>query len=248
MRHADPHASSLRRTAAIAVVFVACALAPAHVSVAQALAPAPAATVLSAALSADELTLGEAASVTGRIVGEGQPRAGLPVTLESDAYPYRGFGALAHATSAPDGSFSFTGISPDRNTRLRVLSEGAPSVVSPVLELTVDPKLLGRARSLGPGRVQLTIRVRHALTAEKRAVVVRWFLAARGSRVFRLAASTASRELVPGVTYASVIVDPPLKRFVWRVCMNPAWEPAMGAAASHRRCPEASFVAGRDAR
>jgi hypothetical protein len=88
------------------------------------------------------------------------------------------------------------------------------------------------------------LRVRHAITANARSVSAWWFLAARASHVFRLAAVTATRELSPGVTYASVIVDPPVRRFVYRVCMNPAWEEAMGPAATHRRCPEASFVVG----
>jgi hypothetical protein len=267
MRHADPHPSSLRLAAATALAFAAGAIAPAHASTARATAslpatattavpstaataaaPATAGTLLSAALSTEELTVGEAASVTGRLLGEGQPRAGVALTLESDPYPYRGFVVLARAATAADGSFSFTGIRPDRNTRLRVLSEGASSAVSAPLELIVDPKLIGRARSLGPGRVRLTIRVRHAVTAETSEPLVRWFLAARRSRVFRLADSTAARELAPGVTYASVVVDPPVRRFVWRVCMNPSWEGAMGTPASHRRCPEATFVAGHDAR
>ena len=63
-----------------------------------------------------------------------------------------------------------------------------------------------------------------------------------------LAAVTSSRELSPGVTYSSVIVDPPAKRFVYRVCLNPPWEHAMGPASTHRRCPEATFVLGRHAR
>jgi hypothetical protein len=155
--------------------------------------------------------------------------------------------ALARATRAADGSFSFTGIRPDRNTRLRILSEGTAPAVGPVLAVTVDPKLVGAARSLGPGRVRLTIRVRHAITDGGRSASIRWFLAARGSGVFRLAASTASRELAPGVTYASVIVDPPVRRFVWRACLNPSWERAMGTAPSHRRCPQATFVVRRDA-
>jgi hypothetical protein len=186
--------------------------------------------------------------VTGRLSGNGQPRAGVPLALLGDPYPYRGFSPLAHATSAPDGTFAFTGLRPDRNTRLQVLSEGAPAAIGPVLQVTVDPKIRGGAHSLGPGRVRLTIRVRHAMTKDRRAVTVRWFLAARGGRVFRLAATTASRELGPGITYASVVVDPPVKRFVYRVCMNPLWEPAMGPPASHRRCPEATFVLRRDAR
>jgi hypothetical protein len=62
--------------------------------------------------------------------------------------------------------------------------------------------------------------------------------------VFRLAAVTATRELSPGVTFASAIVDPPARRFVYRVCLNPPWEDAMGPVSSHRRCPEATFVIG----
>jgi hypothetical protein len=63
--------------------------------------------------------------------------------------------------------------------------------------------------------------------------------------VFRLAAVTRARESSPGVTYASVIVDPPSKRFVYRVCLNPRWDKAMGPADAHRRCPEATFVLNR---
>jgi hypothetical protein len=150
---------------------------------------------------------------------------------------------VAHVTSSSDGNFSFPGIRPDRDTRLRVVSEG-PAAAGPVLAVTVDPKVSGSARSLGPGRVRLTLRVRHAIVPNARSVSAWWFLATRASRLFRLAAVTATRELSPGVTYASVIVDPPAKRFVYRVCMNPPWEVAMGPPAAHRRCPEATFVLG----
>jgi hypothetical protein len=168
----------------------------------------------------------------------------MPLTLQLDPYPFRGFVAVAHATSAVDGSFSFVGIRPDRNSRVRVISEGTPPVTGPVLVATVDPKISGRARSLGPGRVLLTLRARHAVAAGARPVSARWFLALRASRVFRLAAVTATRELSPGVTFASAIVDPPARRFVYRVCLNPPWEDAMGPVSSHRRCPEATFVIG----
>jgi hypothetical protein len=126
--------------------------------------------------------------------------------------------------------------------RLRVVSEGSTAVSGPVLAATVDPKVSSSARSLGPGRVRLTVRVRHAITGKARSVSAFWFLAARASRVFRLAAVTPTREPSPGVTYASVIVDPPVRRFVYRICMNPPWEKAMGLAATHHRCPEATFV------
>ncbi|HEX4188017.1 MAG TPA: hypothetical protein VHY83_08985 [Solirubrobacteraceae bacterium] len=250
MWHRDPHARSLRLAAVIVLALASGVIASARASTAPASPPPTALSSgeLYATLSSTELTLGAATSVTGRLAAGVAARAGVALALQADPYPYGRFATLAHATSSADGSFSFDGIRPDRNTRLRVVGEGVPSSASRVLEVTVDPRILGGARSLGPGRVRLTIRVRHAITEEKHAAAVRWFLGARGSRVFRLAANTVSRELAPGVTYASVVVDPPFKRFVWRACMNPSWEGAMGTAWSHRRCPEATFVAGRDAR
>ncbi|HWX96526.1 MAG TPA: hypothetical protein VNZ01_06705 [Solirubrobacteraceae bacterium] len=241
MSHADRHATKNRLSAGIALLLGVGAI----VSSAGAAPPGP---ELAASLSSGEITLGSSLSVTGRLTSAGLAVPGVALTLQSDAYPYRGFTPVAHLTSSPDGSFSFLGIRPDRNTRLRVVSEGSPGVVGPMLVATVDPKVLSSARSLGPGRVRLTLRVGHAITGDRRAVSVRWFLAARASPVFRLAAVTATRELSPGLTYASAIVDPPVKRFVYRVCLNPRWEPAMGPPATHRRCPEASFVIRRDAR
>ena len=70
----------------------------------------------------------------------------------------------------------------------------------------------------------------------------RWFVRARGSQVFRLAAVSATREIAAGLLYASAIVDPPSKRFAYRVCINPPWEHAMGARATHGRCPIGDFV------
>jgi hypothetical protein len=193
---------------------------------------------LSSAIAVADLT------VTGRMTSGGQGLAGVPLALLSDPYPFRRFAVVAHATSSTDGSFSFPGIRPDRDTRLRVVSEGSTAVGGPVLVATVDPRISSSARSLGPGRVRLTLRVRHAITPNARSVSAWWFLAARASRVFRLAAVTPTRELSHGVTYASVIVDPPVRRFVYRICINPTWEKAMGPAATHRRCPEATFVIG----
>ncbi len=43
------------------------------------------------------------------------------------------------------------------------------------------------------------------------------------------------------MTYASAIVDPPAARFRYRVCLNPAWEAAMGVPAAHGPCPAHGF-------
>jgi hypothetical protein len=212
-------------------------------------ASAPAASLapeLSASLSPREVRLGDALSVSGHVLGAGQGLAGVPLTLQSNPYPFRGFVAVAHLMSSPDGSFTFAMV-PDRNTRLRVLSEGTPSAIGPVLAVTVDPKLTSSARSLGPGRVRLTLHVRHTLHGGSASASVWWFLATRNSRIFRLAAVTSTHELSPGVSYASATVDPPSKRFVYRVCLNPRWERAMGPALAHPVCPHGTFVLARNA-
>jgi hypothetical protein len=234
----DPHARSRPLSSGIALALTILASASTQ---APAAPPGP---ELTTSLAPAELTLGAVLSVTGRLTSGGQGLPGVPLALQSDPYPFRRFAPVVHVTSSADGSFSFPAIRPDRNTRLRVVSEGSTAVSGPALVATVDPKVSSRARSLGPGRVGLTLRVRHAITGNARSVSARWFLAARASRVFRLAAVTATRELAPGVTYASVVVDPPARRFVYRICMNPPWEKAMGLPATHRRCPEATFVVG----
>jgi hypothetical protein len=238
---ADWQARSRGGPAAVLLAFTSLALAGTSVATGEGMAQ------LTASLSRSELTIGRALSVTGRLTSGGQPLGGVPVTLQTDVYPFRGFVPSAHAISAPDGSFAFE-LRPDRNVRLRVVSEGAVATSGPVLAATVDAKVASSARSLGRGRVRLSLHVRHAPAGGAQSVRVWWFLAARASRVFRLAAVSVSRERSPGITYSTVIVDPPARRFVYRVCMNPPWEQAMGAPKTHRRCPEATFVLPRHGR
>ena len=164
-----------------------------------------------------------------------------PLALQADAYPFHGFLAIAHSSSAPDGSFAFAGVRLNRNTRLRVVAEGAQQTTSSLLSVIVDPSAARNARSFGPGRTRLSLRLGHTTAGGSAPTIARWFVAARGTRLFHLAAITQTHELARGMTYASAIVEPPSKRFVYRVCLNPTWERAMGRAATHRPCPERDF-------
>jgi hypothetical protein len=204
------------------------------------------APVISATATPAELTYGRSLTVAGSL-SEGAGRlAGVPLALQADPYPFRGFQTIAHASSAADGSFAFADVKPDRNTRLRVVDEGAAPVASQVLAVIVDPSVAIAARSLGPGQTRLSVRIGHTTHGGSPAASVIWFTAERGTRLFRLAASTPARELSAGVTYASAIVNPPARRFVYRVCLNPAWEPAMGPATAHGRCPLHAFEVPHD--
>jgi hypothetical protein len=238
-----PHAiqTLASRTAAIgfALGAVALGLVPTR-----ALAAAP---ELSASLSSGELTFGAALTISGRASEEGRGLGGLALALQADAYPFRGFKTVARLASNADGSYTFAGVvKPDRNTHLRVVSEGSPAASSAPLAVAVEPAVAINAASLGVGRTRLSIRIAHTLQGGSGSISARWFVAARGTRVFRLAAVTTTRELSSGLTYASATIDPPAKRFAYRVCLNPPWEAAMGAPSSHGRCPERDYTVAHD--
>lgn len=196
-----------------------------------------AATAPEASVSPAELTLGTDATVSGRLVPQD---AGAALGLEASAYPYRSWSAAGKTAAAPDGSFAFPPLAASENEHLRV-SVNAGGSRSAVMTLTVDPRVALSAVSLGPGRVRLVARIAHGAGLRSAPGPARWYVAEHGSPVYHLAASTITRELPGGVTYASAIVDPPARRFAWRVCLNPAWEAAMGPPAAHGPCPPRGF-------
>jgi len=221
---------------------VAVALAALASTVASAAAPVT--PTLRVTVTPGELTYGAGVTVTGSLLGAGNGVGAAPLALQADPYPFRGFATVARTITAADGSFSFVAIQPDRDTRLRVILQGSPATASPQLPVTVDPGVAINARSLGPGQTRLSLRVRHTPQGGSASVSAWWFVAARGTRLFRLATVTSTRTLAPGLTYASAIIDPPSRRFLYRVCINPPWERAMGPAASHRPCPQNAFTVG----
>ena len=194
---------------------------------------------LIASLSSSQLTLGAPLTVTGQALEGGAPLADAPLALEAEPYPYRTFATLARTVSGSGGGFAFAPVQLALDTRLRVQLEGAaPPAASPLLSATVDPSVALSASDLGPGRSHLSIRLGHAAQLASRPVQASWFVAARGSRAFHLIDTTSTRELSPGVTYASTTIDPPAAHFLYRVCLKPTWEDAMGSASSHRRCQQ----------
>jgi len=209
-------------------------------------APVEAAARITATTPSQEVLYGAPVAVSGAFSEGGHPVAGAALELQADAYPFRGFAVLAHASTAADGSFAFAALPADRNVRLRVVRTpaAAAGAASAVIRVYVDPRATLKSRSLGPGRTQLTLRLTHTTHAGGGSVEASWFLAARGTRLFRLLAVTPTRELRPGVTWASAIVDPPARHFAYRVCLNPRWEGAMGRGAGHGRCPRGDYAVG----
>jgi hypothetical protein len=204
---------------------------------------APGDPELSVSAVPTELPIGAQLTVSGILTDAGNGAAGTTLALQSEAYPFHGFATVARVASGPDGSFSFTGMHAERNVRLRVLAEGAAMSPSRELRVFVDPAVAINASRLAPGATRLSIRMRHTFEAGTQSVSAWWFTAPRGTRLFHLTAITPTRELAAGVTYASAIVNPPAKRFVYRVCLNPSWERAMAPPAAHGPCPQHDFRA-----
>ncbi|HEY4427690.1 MAG TPA: hypothetical protein VGN08_05760 [Solirubrobacteraceae bacterium] len=226
------------------------ALAPAVAGAATAGATSTASSTrqIAAAAAPAELTIGAKLTVAGVVSVDGEGVAGVQLQLQSEPYPSRSFATIAHATSGAGGSFRFDGLAPERNSRLRVIEDGATGASSRGLRVYVDPAVAIAARRLGPGATRLSMRIRHAIEGGSPSGSALWFTAPRNARVFHLAAVTPTRELAPGVSYASAIVDPPARRFLYRVCLNPAWERAMGRPATHGSCPTHGFRLPADGR
>jgi beta-lactamase class A len=238
-RHARALLIALSAVAAIAGVFSLALMTATPGAAAALAAPAP---EIGASAAPSEVVYGATLSVTGRVAAGGVGVTGVPLALESTPYPYRHAKFVARTTSAADGSFTFAGIRPDRNSRLRVVDEGSLAAMSQQLGVIVDPRAAVRESSLGPGRARLSVRVGHTPQRSASSVSALWFVATHGTHTFHLAAVTPTRELAGGVTYASATIDPPSKRFSYRVCLNPSWEDAMGAPTAHHMCPQRDFT------
>jgi hypothetical protein len=216
----------------MAAVLLASVLAPAAASALTEYVP------INATAAPSELTLGAPATITGSVDSRRTPVETRKLVVEASYFPFTGFSPIGEAETAPDGGFTFLFL-PSANVRVRV-GWPSPADYSPTLSITVDPRVALASKSLGPGRVRLSARIAHGARPSP-PVRARWYLAPRGSDVYHLAATTTTKELPGSVTYASAIVDPPARRFLWRVCVNPAWEAAMGPAAAHGPCPPRGF-------
>jgi hypothetical protein len=192
---------------------------------------------LEASLSATELTIGTPLKVSGRVAEGSAGQTGVPLALEVAGYPYRTFRTVARATSTTDGRFAFSGVRLDRDSRLRVANRTAGGASGPTLSVIVDPRVELHARTLGPGETRLSVWISHAASVDKTPLAASWYLAPRGAHALAMTALTAARAPRPDLTYAEIVVEPPARHFVYRVCLNAPWEASMGPHKAHTPCP-----------
>ncbi|HWJ51241.1 MAG TPA: serine hydrolase [Solirubrobacteraceae bacterium] len=111
------------------------------------------------------------------------------------------------------------------------------SPISPVTSAAVG------VHDLGPGHTRIAVRLEHAVQARRVAPSqVSWFVRPRGKYAFALAAVTSTRELSPGLTYASAIFDPPARRFVYRICLSPSWARGTRLSKGRHGCPRGTTL------
>jgi len=198
--------------------------------------PAPS---ISASLSPAEVTYGSTVTLSARVEGQPSPAA---LVVQANAYPYRAWHVIAAAPASPDGSFTFTVLHPERNIRLRVVSEAAAPARSATLAVVVDPAVALSAAAPAPGRTRLSVHLTHSPKLRLRGGRAWWSVAPSGGRRFAPVATTPLRELAAGSAYAAATVSPPSRSFSFRVCLDPGWGSAMGPpGAPARGCRAGDF-------
>lgn len=193
------------------------------------------------------IAFGATTTITGTLLDTtSAPRAGVLAQLQQSPYPYRAFTDAAHTTTAADGSYAFSNLLPDRNTRYRVVEPGAaaPPADTPFVTVYVAPRGSVRSRKLGPGRVRVSLVITHSRHFRWRGERVFWYVRKRGATVFKPAARRRAREPRRGTTTATATVTPPARRFEIRACLEPSDLAGAGPPPPSPRCPRHSFVPG----
>ena len=194
-------------------------------------------TAISISAQPAVVTLRDATTISGTVAQSAQPAAGVPLQLQADPYPFRTLHTVATTLSEADGAFSFPPLPLTRDTHLRVVASAPIAGQSATITVAVAPLATLAARSLGPGRVHLSLRLTHAAGLRSPPVPVSWYLAPLGHGSFQQATVTDSSELSGAVSYASATVDPPARRFRYRACLSPLWAPAMATGQKSGSCP-----------
>jgi hypothetical protein len=177
--------------------------------------------------SSRHLTSGHAVTVSGAASAP----AGTSVTLEASPYPFKTASALATATTAADGSFSFTA-RPDRDTRYQAMLANGQH--SPAVEVDVGGLTVTKVRALPLGRAQVTVVVFHPRDLHWGRAKVSWSFASPPHGTFTAAPRTAVYRLSPYVIVLKTTIALPAGRFAWRACFH---APGAQALLNPRRPP-----------
>ena len=170
---------------------------------------------------------GQAAALRGQVV---DPQGRRAIDVYASPYPYTGQELVTSATAAADGSFSVR-VTPDRNTRYRVLLAGTSAAATATVGVLRTATVTARALPLGQAGV--TIVIDHPRDLRWGGARVRWSFRT-GSGGYEAEPSTRTRNARSGVTVLTTTVTLPAGRFSFRACFS---APQTGALLDPGRPP-----------
>ena len=174
----------------------------------------PEAATTSLAASPSTVASGQRVTLSGTAASA--VPAGTPVELYANPYPFTDSTAVASATTAADGSFSFT-VTPDRNTQYSATVNGASS--SPVTVL-VTGQTVTKVKALTLGRAKVVLVILHPKDLLWGNARVSWSFASGARGRFSPAPATRSVNLSPYAAVVYTTATLPAGRFRWRACLH----------------------------
>jgi hypothetical protein len=175
-----------------------------------------------------QLSSGQHGTLKGAATGV---PAGTEVRLYVSPYPFPVASLAASTTTAPDGSYSFA-VTPDRDTRYRVVLLGTAAQAG--TQVDVSGKVLTKVRALPLGQAGVSVVIFHPRDLRWGGARVRWSFAVGRHGRFFAAPSTKSQKLSPYVTTLHTQITLPAGGFRWRVCFHARGDHAL---ANSRRPP-----------
>ena len=189
------------------LAIAACALALLGAEAAQAQG-----TTITAQASKTEIVYGKTITISG------QAGPAEPVTLQKIPYPFDAdWQDVETQTTAVDGTYGFTDVKPDRNTRYRVI---AGASASPILDITVDEKLTSEIAYQSLGRARIRIRSEHPPDLDWGDHKAYWYVAEGSSDTFRRVRRNRSKQGSAGVTKLSATFRVPAGKFRFFECFS----------------------------
>jgi hypothetical protein len=176
---------------------------------------------LSLHASPETTVSGNPVTLSGQATGA---PAGSSVTLYASPYPYTDETPIASATTAADGSFSFTA-APDRNTDYRVALAGG--LAQSIVHVGVADITTTTVRALSLGRAEVTVVVHHPADLRWTRARVQWWFASGPGASFTAAPSTQTLGIGTDTVELRATVTLPAGWFRWRACFSAPGDQAL---------------------
>ena len=184
--------------------------------------------------SPSQVQSGHRAIISGQVTG--MP-PGSEVRLFTSPYPFPIPSRFTATATRPDGSYSFT-VSPDRDTRYRVLVTGTAATA--LTQLQVLGRTITTVKVLPLGRARVTVLVFHPAGLRWAQARVSWWFASGHGRFIRFR-DTQSRRLSRYVVALSRTVALGAGPFRWRACLRVRDARALANPRHPPHCPARGY-------